>query len=199
MSNTTLEKAEDLANELKAKFGDLLSEVSEFRGEYSLVVQDKTRIADVCKFAKEALGFDSLTDLSGVDHYGAEPRFSVVYELYGLSHNAYLRLKIFVEEEDCEAPTVTQVWRTADWHEREAYDMLDIRFTNHPDLRRILMWEGHPYFPLRKDFPLEGKETALPDIAFTQKAPLEGGPFVTAPGETNTTAREPRARSVESN
>ena len=104
----------------------------------------------------------------------AIPRFEVVYELYGMSHHTYLRLKIAVDEEVCEVPSVTSLWRTADWHEREVYDMMGIRFTNHPDLRRILMWEGYPYFPLRKDFPLEGKPTDLPDTAFTDKAPLEG-------------------------
>jgi len=197
MNEETIKKASELANDLKSKFGDLLSDVTEFRGEYSLVVQEKANIVEVCRYAKEELGFDCLTDLSGVDHYGEEPRFSVVYELYGLGHKAHLRLKLYVEEEDCEAPSVTQVWRTADWHERETYDMLGIRFSDHPDLRRILMWEGYPYFPLRKDFPLEGKETELPDIAFTQKAPLEGGPFVTSPGKPHTTLREPRARTVE--
>ena len=116
MSNSTTEKTSNLAQELKARFVDLLSDLSEFRGEYSLVVRDKKRIAEVCAYAKEKLGFDCLTDLSGVDHYGEEPRFSVVYELYGMSHHAYLRLKIYVSEEDCEAPTVTEVWKTADWH-----------------------------------------------------------------------------------
>jgi NADH-quinone oxidoreductase subunit C len=197
MSDAATGKASKLAKDLKAKFGDLLSEIAEFRGEYTLVVKDKTQIAEVCAFAKEELDFDCLTDLSGVDHLGEEPRFSVVYELFGYTHKAYLRLKVFVEEEECEVPSVTQVWRTADWHEREAYDMLGIRFTNHPDLRRILMWEGYPYFPLRKDFPLEGKETELPDVAFTNKAPLEGGPFVTSPGKPHTTLREPRARTID--
>jgi hypothetical protein len=87
-----------------------------------------------------------------------------------------------VSEEKSELPTVTTVWRGADWHEREIYDMMGIRFRGHPDLRRILMWEGYPYFPLRKDFPLAGKPTELPDVAFTKPAPLEGGPFVTLPG-----------------
>ena len=92
---------------------------------------------------------------------------------------------------------MSTVWRTADWHEREAYDMMGIRFAGHPDLRRILMWEGYPYFPLRKDFPLAGKPTELPDTAFTRTAPLEGGPFVTVAGGKDSMAREPRARTPE--
>ena len=87
-----------------------------------------------------------------------------------------------MSEEKSELPTVTGVWRTADWHEREIYDMMGIRFRGHPDLRRILMWEGYPYFPLRKDFPLAGKPSEVPDVAFTKPAPLEGGPFVTVAG-----------------
>ncbi|HAO97174.1 MAG TPA: NADH-quinone oxidoreductase subunit C, partial [Verrucomicrobiales bacterium] len=100
---------------------------------------------------------------------------------YSMNHHTYLRLKISVDEEDCEVPSVTSLWRTADWHEREVYDMMGVRFTDHPDLRRILMWEGYPYYPLRKDFPLEGKPTEIPDVASTDVAPLEGGPFVTLP------------------
>ena len=92
-------------------------------------------------------------------------------------------------------PTVTTVWRTADWHEREIYDMMGIRFRGHPDLRRILMWEGYPYFPLRKDFPLAGKPTDMPEVAFSKRAPLEGGPFVTVAGGKDTISREPRARN----
>ena len=94
-------------------------------------------------------------------------------------------------------PTVTTVWRTADWHEREIYDMMGVRFRGHPDLRRIIMWEGYPYFPLRKDFPLGGKPTELPDIAFTKTAPIEGGPFVTMPGGRDAIEREPRVRTPE--
>ena len=65
-------------------------------------------------------------------------------------------------------PTVTDIWATADWHEREAYDMYGIKFTGHPDLRRILMWDGYPFYPLRKDFPLAGRPSEMPDVAFTQ-------------------------------
>jgi len=129
-----------------------------------------------------------------VDHFGEEPRFEVVYELYSMAHGTHLRLKIPVSEDSCEAPTVTDIWPTANWHEREIYDMMGIRFTDHPDLRRILMWEGYPYHPLRKDFPLEGKPSDVPDLAFTEVAPLAGGPFVTVPTDGTTQVREPRAR-----
>ena len=187
----------DLANQLRAKFGDLISQPTEFRGEVSLTVGDPERITEVCAFAKQELGFDFLTDLSALDNYGEDPRWTVVYELTGLAHGHHLRLRTSVSEEKSELPSVVSVWRTANWHEREAYDLMGVRFSGHPDLRRILMWEGYPYFPLRKDFPLAGKTTELPDVAFSKAAPLEGGPFVTSPGASDSIAREPRARTVE--
>jgi len=189
--------AKDLALKLIEKFGELIGPPSEFRGETTLVVADAERITDVCRFAKKELGFDYLVDLSSVDNYGDDPRWTLVYELYGYDHHIHLRLKTNVSEEKSELPTITTVWKTADWHEREVYDMMGIRFRGHPDLRRILMWEGYPYFPLRKDFPLSGKPTDLPDVAFTRPAPLEGGPFVTAPGGKDSMAREPRVRQFE--
>jgi len=187
----------ELAQKLKAQFGELLSEPAEFRGEITLEVADAERIAEVCGFAKRALGCDFLLDLTSVDNYGAEPRWTVVYHLYGLGHRCHLRLKTHVSEEKSELPSVTGVWRGADWHEREIYDMMGIRFRGHPDLRRILMWEGYPYFPLRKDFPLAGKPSEMPDVAFSKTAPLEGGPFVTVPGGKDTVEREPRMRTPE--
>jgi NADH-quinone oxidoreductase subunit C len=190
--------AQDLAAKLVSRFGELLSGPTEFRGEWTLKVGDAERIAEVCAFAKKDLGFDYLVDLSSVDNYGEDPRFTVVYELYGYGHRSHLRLKTDVSEETAELPTVSGVWRTADWHEREVYDMMGIRFRGHPDLRRILMWEGYPYFPLRKDFPLAGKPTDLPEVAFTKPAPQEGGPFVTVAGGKDTIAREPRVRLPES-
>src|SRR5687767_8056815 len=190
--------AKDLALKLREKFGEVISEPAEFRGEVTVVVSDAERIAEVCAFAKKELGFDYLVDLSTVDNYGDDPRFTAVYELYGYSHRQHLRIKTSFSEESSELPTVTNVWRTADWHEREAYDMMGVRFRGHPDLRRILMWEGYPYFPLRKDFPLAGKPSDMPDVAFTDRAPLEGGPFVTIAGGKDTIAREPRVRIPES-
>jgi NADH-quinone oxidoreductase subunit C len=189
----------DQVNKLKAQFGDLISEPIEFRGEVSVNVADSGRIAEVCEFAKSQLGFDFLVDLSSVDNYGDDPRWTVVYELAGLVTNHHLRLRTDVSEEKSELPSVVSVWATANWHEREAYDMMGIRFAGHPDLRRILMWEGYPYFPLRKDFPLAGKPTDLPDVAFSKAAPLEGGPFVTSPGACDAEAREPRAKQFDSN
>lgn len=187
----------ELANQLQARFGELLSGPVVFRGEVTLKLADAERIADICEFAKQSLSFDMLLDLSSVDNYGEDPRWTLVYELSGTGHGCLLRLKTDVSEEKSELPTVSRVWRTADWHEREIYDMMGIRFRGHPDLRRILMWDGYPYFPLRKDFPLAGKPTDLPDVAFTQPAPQEGGPFVTVAGGKDSIAREPRVRVPE--
>ena len=182
----------EAANKIKAKFGDNISEPAEFRGE-----ADATKIATVCKFAKEKLKFNMLLDLSSLDNYGTDPRWTVVYELYSIDRNVHLRIKTDVSEEKSELPTVSGVWATADWHEREVYDLMGIRFKDHPDLRRILMWEGYPHHPLRKDFPLAGKSTDVAEVAFTEIAPLEGGPFVTQASGEDSIAREPRSRNPE--
>lgn len=168
---------------------------TEFRGETTLLV-DRGQLHDLARFANEDLGFTYLVDISGVDHFGEEPRFEVVYELYQFERGEHLRLKVRVSEDDLTLATVSDLWATADWHERETYDMYGIKFTGHPDLRRILMWEGYPFFPLRKDFPLAGKPSDMPDVAFTNSAPLAGGPFVTAPSTAPTQDREPRSREV---
>ncbi|MBE0541490.1 MAG: NADH-quinone oxidoreductase subunit C [Verrucomicrobia bacterium] len=190
--------ARELANKLRDKFGELVSTPAEFRGELSLRIADAERIVEVCAFAKKELGFDYLVDVSSIDNYGEDPRWTVVYHLYGIAHKQYLRLITNVSEEKSELPTVTTVWRTADWHEREIYDMMGIRFRGHQDLRRIIMWEGYPYFPLRKDFPLVGKPSEMPDVAFSKPAPIEGGPFVTEPGGKDAIEREPRVKTFGS-
>ena len=187
----------EFAQQLKAKFGDLISEPAEFRGELTVTVADAQRIAEVAEFCKTTLGFDYLVDASGVDNYGEDPRWTLVYELASLTHNCHLRLKTSVSEEKGELPTVALIWRTADWHEREVFDMMGVRFAGHPDLRRILMWDGYPYYPLRKDFPLAGKPTELPEVAFSKVTPMEGGPFVTVSGGKDSGAREPRIRIPE--
>jgi NADH-quinone oxidoreductase subunit C len=189
--------APELAQKLRDHFGDLISAPTEFRGEISVEVTDPEKIAEVCAFARDQLGFDYLIDLSSIDNYGDDPRWTVVYGMSGLGHGQHLRLRTHVSEEKSELPTVSGVWATADWHEREAYDMMGIRFSGHPNLKRILMWEGYPYFPLRKDFPLAGKPSDFPEVGFTRPAPLEGGPFVTLAGGKDAIAREPRVRTPE--
>lgn len=173
----------------------------EFRGETTASLP-KERLPAAAAWLKEH-GFSLLLDISGVDHYGEEPRFEVVYEFYHLEEGAHLRLKARVSEDDLSVPTLSRLYPGAEWHEREAYDMFGIRFAGHPDLRRILMWEGYPYFPLRKDFPLEGKSSDAPSVAFSRPVPLEGGPFVTAPlpreeKDAYATVREPHARPPRS-
>ena len=145
------------ADKLKDKFGDKVLETIEFRGETTVVVK-KEDIVAVCTFLKEELGFNFLTDLCGVDYMGQDPRFMVVYHLYNIGTHTRLRIKAPVEESDTRIDTVSGVWTTADWMERETWDLMGITFNNHPDPRRILMpddWEGHP---LRKDYPLQGPD-----------------------------------------
>jgi NADH-quinone oxidoreductase subunit C len=180
---------------LDRHFAGKIREVTEFRGETTARVP-KEIIAEVAAFLKEELHFNYLVDISSVDHFGEEPRFEVVYEFSSMPQPRHLRVKVSVSEDDLSVPTLTSVYQTANWHEREIYDMMGIHFAGHPDLRRILMWEGYPYFPLRKDFPLEGRESNVPGQAFTEPAPLEGGPFVAAPAALSMD-REPRARRPE--
>jgi len=185
--------AADDATRIEGSFAPDIYERKEFRGETTLSVH-ATRFHDVAQFCRDTLGYDLLLDICSVDHYGSHPRFEVVYELYSLANKTHLRLKCTTGEDESEVDSVCDLWPTANWHEREVWDMMGIKFRNHPDLRRILMWEGYPYHPLRKEFPLEGIPTDVPDVAFTEVAPLAGGPFVTIPTEGNTEVREPRAR-----
>lgn len=183
----------DLLTSLSQLFGEKIQEQIEFRGETTFVIAP-CDLRQVTKYCKEELSFDYLLDISSVDNFGSEPRFEIVYELYSMTLAVHLRLKVKVSEDDPAVETVSDLWPTANWHEREIWDMMGLRFHNHPDLRRILMWEGYPYFPLRKEFPLEGKPSDMPDVAFTSAAPMEGGPFVTQPSTATTKDREPRAR-----
>jgi NADH-quinone oxidoreductase subunit C len=183
------------ASRITSEFGGDILGTTEFRGETTVTVAS-SRIHDVALFCRDSLGYDMLLDLCSVDLNGNDPRFEVVYELASLSATTRLRLKAALSEDEPEIDSVTDVWATANWHEREVWDMMGIRFRNHPDLRRILMWEGYPYHPLRKEFPLGGFPTDVPDVAFTETAPLAGGPFVTIPTDGNTEVREPRAREA---
>jgi NADH-quinone oxidoreductase subunit C len=186
--------AQEAIQSLQTAFAGKCGQAKEFRGEFTIDV-DTAEIETVARHL-HGIGFDFLLDVSSVDNFGEEPRFEMVYEFYSLTSGTHLRVKSKVSEDHPEVPTVSGVFATANWHEREVYDMMGITFSGHPDLRRILMWDGYPYFPLRKDFPLEGKTSDVPGEAFTKPAPLEGGPFVTAPAPFSH-EREPRARPPE--
>jgi NADH-quinone oxidoreductase subunit C len=187
---------QQICDSLGQAFGEKLQHRTEFRGEttYAIAASD---LREIAKFCRDDLSFDYLLDITSIDNFGEEPRFEVVYQLYSMPHSLHLRLKLKLSEEVGALDTISDMWSTADWHEREIYDMMGIKFNGHPDLRRILMWDGYPFFPLRKDFPLAGLPSDMPDVAFTKVTPLEGGPFVTVPSTAGSKDREPRARPRE--
>ena len=140
---------------VRGRFGEALQEVVYFRGEDTLLV-DAAKIVDICRFLKEdpEMGFDFLVDITGIHYLERVYSYEVVYHLLSLPRRRRLRLRARLGEEG-KIASVTGVWRGADWHEREAFDLVGIRFDNHPDLRRILMPDDFAGHPLRKDFPLE--------------------------------------------
>ena len=185
--------SQEAIESLNKSFEGKLQHKTEFRGEttYAIAAGDLREIAKLCC---AQLSFDYLLDITSIDNFGEEPRFEIVYHLYSMPHGENLRFKLKLSEDVGALDTVSDIWPTADWHEREIYDMMGIKFNGHPDLRRILMWDGYPFFPLRKDFPLAGLPSDMPDVAFTKITPLEGGPFVTVPSTAGSKDREPRAR-----
>lgn len=185
----------EAVEKIETRFQDYILLKNSFRDELSLTVT-KESLIEIMTFCKNDLGFDYLVDLTAVDNLGTNPRYEVVYELYSYSDSCHLRIKVGVDESEREVSSVVGLWPTANWHEREAFDMIGVTFSGHPDMRRILMWEGYPYYPLRKDFPLAGKTSDMPDVAFSEPVPLEGGPFVTSPSSATTDKREPRSREI---
>ena len=185
----------EAVEKIEAKFQNNILLKNSFRDELSLTVT-KDSLIEIMTFCNKDLGFDYLVDLTAVDNLGTNPRYEVVYELYSYSDSCHLRIKVGVDESEREVSSVVDLWPTANWHEREAFDMIGVTFSGHPDMRRILMWEGYPYYPLRKDFPLAGKTSDMPDVAFSEPVPLEGGPFVTSPSSATTDKREPRSREM---
>jgi NADH-quinone oxidoreductase subunit C len=134
-----------------------VAEVIEFRGETTVVVPSQHIVRAAEFLASEpSLRFKFLSDLTTVDRFPLEPRFELNYHLLSIERNLRLRLRVRLPGMEPVVASVTGVWPTANWHERENFDLFGIRFQGHPDLRRILMpdeWEGHP---LRKDYPVEG-------------------------------------------
>ena len=153
-----IEKLHAFVDAIKKQNDSWVDSVIEAHGEVTVTVPRESIVA-VCSFLKSSHSFDMLADLCGCDRGPEEdPRFEVNYHLFSTTHYLRLRLKVLLSEDDPNVETVTDLWKTADWHERETYDLLGIVFKGHPDLRRILLpsdFDGHA---LRKDYPLRGYE-----------------------------------------
>jgi NADH-quinone oxidoreductase subunit C len=148
---------------LKTKFSEAVTEATLDRGQAVAKVR-AAKIHEVLRFCKEDPGFhmDILMDVVGVDYLGQAPRFEVVYLLYSLEKKHRLRLKVRVEEGEALA-SACDLYKSADWAEREVWDMFGIQFSGHPNLKRILMYEGFEGHPLRKDYPINRRQ-AIPEI-----------------------------------
>jgi len=157
-------EAKSWIDKVRGQVGTSVLKVETFRDETTLVV-DKEGIVEVFGFLKNDpdLSYDYLTDLCGVDYEPRKPRFEVVYQLCSTKFDRRLRVKIPLEEGESLA-SVESIWKAANWYERETFDMLGIRFENHPDLRRILTYDGFDGYPLRKDFPVKGKDFDKPFV-----------------------------------
>ena len=175
-------KRDPLVAAAVSRVDDAILDAKEFAGEITLFA-DRDRIVEVCRAFKDD-GFVYLVDLAGVD-YSKFPnhsglRFSVAYTLYSFQKNARVRLRVWTDEKS-PIPSVTSVWKTANWHERETFDMLGIQFSGHPNLERILMWEGFNGHPLRKDFPIRGIDTGA--RIYPEVFPEGGGPKAGSTGK----------------
>ena len=152
------EKLQVFVDKLREANGDWITDVIESHGEVTVIVPRES-IFDACAFLRDENGFDLLADLCGADRGPEEdPRFEVNYHLFSTKHHNRLRLKVLLSEDDPHVATVTTLWKTADSHERETFDLFGVIFDGHPDLRRILLpsdFDGHA---LRKDYPLRGYE-----------------------------------------
>lgn len=152
------EKLIAIVEKLKERDPSYVESVVEAFGEVTVFVPRES-VREACYFLRDEHDFDMLADLCGCDRGPEEdPRFEVNYHLFSTTHYGRLRLKVLLSEDDPTVASVTGVWRTADWHERETFDLVGIKFDGHPDLRRILLpsdFDGHA---LRKDYPLRGYE-----------------------------------------
>lgn len=145
-----------LAAALREDFSEIIESARSFAGDLVLGIH-RDAIAEVCASLKEKHKFTLLLDLCGADHPEREPRFDVIYHVYSFEANRRVRLRVRTDEAT-PVPSVTRVWRGANWPEREVYDTYGVRFSGHPDMTRILLPEGSDGHPLRKDLPIQGTE-----------------------------------------
>ncbi|HEY7114476.1 MAG TPA: NADH-quinone oxidoreductase subunit C [Thermoanaerobaculia bacterium] len=157
---------------LRAALPDTVLSAKEFAGQVTVTVA-RAQIARVARHLKDAEDFKYCVDVTAVDWKDRQPRFDVVYHFYSFSKNGRLRVKCGAADGE-EVPSIASVYLAANWPERETWDMFGIRFSGHPDLRRILTWEGFHGHPLRKDFPLEGVDTGA--AIYPEEWPEGGGP-----------------------
>ena len=193
-ANKTLQ---DLADLITQKQGDAVIGTDIAFGELTVEITPAS-VPDFVEFLKtdRECRFSTLIDITAVDYPTRDKRFDVVWHFLSMYQNHRIRVRARVRESDM-VPSIVEVYPAANWFEREVFDMYGLMFKGHPDLRRILTDYGFRGYPLRKDFPLAGKPTETPEVAFTDPAPLEGGPFVTVAGGDDSIAREPRVRVPE--
>lgn len=149
------EKHRHVIDQLADKFSDKFIEAYQSSGD-TFVRVEADAIVDICRFLKNECHFIYLGDVFGTDRFTSEDRFEVIYNLVSLKDQIRLFVKVLLEEDNPVIDSVTGVWESANWSEREVYDMFGIQFNGHPDLRRIFMPQDFEYFPLRKEFPLLG-------------------------------------------
>lgn len=152
-----------IIQKIKERFADSVIEFSDFRNDLSVLLK-KEAIHDVALFLRDDadLKFDMCKDATAIDWARRKNRFTVVYHIYSFKNNIELRLKADLDESDLNTVSLVSVWKSAEWYERETFDMYGINYVNHPDLRRIYLPEEFEYYPLRKDFPLLGIPGSLP-------------------------------------
>ncbi len=152
-----------IVEKVKEKFGESVEEISDFRDDLCITIK-KDQIINLGKFLKEdlELQFIMCKDVTAIDWATRKKRFTTVYHIYSLQLNYTLRLKSNIDDDPPTIETVSSVWKSANWYERETWDMYGIKFVNHPDLRRMYMPEGFEYHPLKKDFPVLGIPGSLP-------------------------------------
>lgn len=153
----------NLIDKVKAKFGALVTDSHNFRGDQTVTIKNES-VLEFFQYLRDDpdLAFNFLMDLTAVDYLKKKPqRFEVVYHLYSLKYNFRFRVKIPVAEKDDLVESITPLWRTANWYEREVWDLYGVKFRNHPNLRRILLYDGFKGHPLRKDYPVNKRQPLI--------------------------------------
>jgi NADH-quinone oxidoreductase subunit C len=171
----------EVIDALRTEFGDDIHDVDRYANEDTVYVEKK-RIQDICRYLKEEEDFEYFVDLGGIDNFTDEDRYEVFYNIVSVERQKRIRLKVRVDEDDMRVPSVTDIYRAANWNEREAYDMFGFEFVDHPDPRRMYMPEDFDYHPLRKEFPQLGVPGSLPLPPQTPDGELTMDPFAAARG-----------------